>query len=403
MGYHTQESMRRNRIIVCACILLSLIYASFIGGSYSYVFLYASVLIPITSLIYMYYVYNRVKVYQILEGWRTTKGKETSYFYVLTNEDILFYHKLKIKFEDKYSQVTVEDFEAHVSLLPSEKHKKTGKITCLYRGHYSVGIDEIEVYDLFGLYKISLSKPYELRAEVYPRVIELPSMEAINFHIDEKRVPPLSTKQHEIPSGDFRTYHRGDDIRTIHWRLSAKYQELYVKRYTEPLKEGICFLFDASTWERRSSISMIQDQIVIEDLLFEVMYATTNYYARKQMGSYILMNYHRTQVKQYQIKSLSDFKRYYEETALLKLQGELSCDQLYATHRSLIGQYSSLLIITTECTDSLVTMLHKTSNQCCILLVGDYKVEQLQLLQEKLGKISLVNVPTYVDVTKVLS
>ena len=397
------EEKRRRRGITLLFIVLSFAYASVVGGSFSYVFLYASILIPLTSVLYMFYVYRNFKVYQILDGWRTIKGKEATYHYVVSNEDIIYYHRLCILFEPQYSTVELEDVTTQISLLPGEKYKKTATILCHYRGFYSVGIDAIEISDLLGLFTKRAEKPYLIRAEVYPRIVELSSIDAIQYTIDEKQVPFLSQHVGEISSGDVRMYHTGDDLRTVHWKLSAKQQELYVKKYVEPPKEGICLLFDTLSWEKRESHTQRQDVIVIEDILFETLYAVMQFYARHQTAVHLMFcNGSLRQVEQYTVRNLTEFQHMYEETALLKLKGEVRCDQLLVSYKQEFLPFSTLLLLTTDCTQEIISSLQACGIPCCYMLAGDYDAEELRSLQEKLGKITMVNLPTYRNITQVL-
>jgi len=388
--------MKRNRLIFLIFILAAVVFTGFFGGTFSYAILYTILLLPIASLFYAIYVFSRFRVYQTISISTMTKGEEVSYTYVLSNEDIVYYKSLKIRFTLDYSQVEVEDFQEEVSLLPGEKHERSGRLVCLYRGEYKVGIESVEVEDLLGLFSLKMGRPSTISARVYPRIMKLSSLSALNVSEDTKLLPFLLMQKNEVPDSDSRLYAPGDEPKHVNWKVSAKYQELYVRRYTKIPKEKIRIYLDASNIRREQG-----DRIILEDALLEVTLAILDFYLEEKIEVEIL--YHTERKNALAIKSKEDFQLFYETTALMKFQGEIPLGEFIKANEYSQGGGDIIVVITTLCDDLLVQTLSSFGEaNRCVLLVGDKEGHELKELREKLGKVKLINLPQSGNITKVL-
>ena len=388
--------MKRNRLFLMLSIIAAIVFTGFFGGTFSYAILYAILLIPLASLFYTAYVYFRFRVYQVIATSTMTKGEEVSYTYILSNEDILYYKSLKIRFTLEYSQVEVDDFREQVSLLPGEKHERSGRLVCLYRGEYKVGIESVEVEDLLGLFSLKMGRPSTITARVYPRIMKLSSLPALNISEDTKSLPFLLLQKNELPDSDSRLYAPGDDPKHVNWKVSAKYQELYVRRYTKIPKEKIRIYLDAS-----SILGEQGDRIILEDALLEVALAILDFYLNEKIEAEIL--YYTDRRYYYSIKSKEDFQLFYKTTALMKFNGETSLGEFIRTNEYREGAGDTLVAVTTLCDDLLVQALSTfVDSNRCVLLVGDKEGHELKEIREKLGKVKLVNLPQSGNITKIL-
>ena len=75
----------RNRIIWGVCLILSLVFISFYGGTVSYGLFFAVLFLPVLSMIYLALVFFRFKIYQELEGRNVMAGEAVPYYFVLQN------------------------------------------------------------------------------------------------------------------------------------------------------------------------------------------------------------------------------------------------------------------------------------------------------------------------------
>lgn len=114
-------------------------------------------------------------------------------------------------------------------------------------GEVWVGCEKLRCYDLFGLCGASLKRPRECRLTVYPDLLPIQLITAKNLGGwqggDQNSKNRRGNDASEVY--DLREYHPGDDIRSIHWKLSSKMQSLILKEASETFHYDTVLLFDA--------------------------------------------------------------------------------------------------------------------------------------------------------------
>lgn len=110
------------------------------------------------------------------------------------------------------------------------------------RGICVVGDLRIELTDPFGLARRVLPGPTAARITVLPRIaVVVPP----KFRVEAEShatAPPSNSFGTEFAS--LREYTRGDDLRKVHWRTSARRDELVVRRDAEPMRPGCTVVLD---------------------------------------------------------------------------------------------------------------------------------------------------------------
>lgn len=105
------------------------------------------------------------------------------------------------------------------------------------RGRFLIGPPTVQLGDPFGTWEDSRTLPVFTEVLVVPTVVALqgtPSSGGV------RSAPSGRAAQGTVggaPDIGIRQYQRGDDIRTVHWRASARYDNLMV-RLTEPVSHG---------------------------------------------------------------------------------------------------------------------------------------------------------------------
>ncbi|MEU8916399.1 DUF58 domain-containing protein [Streptomyces nigrescens] len=112
------------------------------------------------------------------------------------------------------------------------------------RGRYPLGPLQLRLADPFGMCELTRSFSASDTLTVVPRVEPLPAVrpagEAAGYGDGRHRSPALAGEDDVIPRG----YRHGDDLRRIHWRSTARYGELMVRREEQPQKARCTVLLD---------------------------------------------------------------------------------------------------------------------------------------------------------------
>ncbi|MGW6396918.1 DUF58 domain-containing protein [Streptomyces sp. NPDC055134] len=112
------------------------------------------------------------------------------------------------------------------------------------RGRYPLGPLQLRLTDPFGLCELSRSFSTYDTLTVIPRVETLPAVrltgEAKGYGDGRNRSLALAGEDDVIPRG----YRYGDDLRRVHWRSTARYGELMVRREEQPQRARCTVLLD---------------------------------------------------------------------------------------------------------------------------------------------------------------
>ncbi|MEU3944975.1 DUF58 domain-containing protein [Streptomyces sp. NPDC029526] len=112
------------------------------------------------------------------------------------------------------------------------------------RGRYPLGPLQLRLSDPFGMCELTRSFSTHDTLTVVPRVEALPPVrlggEAKGYGDGRLRALALAGEDDVIPRG----YRYGDDLRRVHWRSTARYGELMVRREEQPQRARCTVLLD---------------------------------------------------------------------------------------------------------------------------------------------------------------
>ncbi|NBE54150.1 DUF58 domain-containing protein [Streptomyces boluensis] len=112
------------------------------------------------------------------------------------------------------------------------------------RGRYPLGPLQLRLTDPFGMCELTRSFSAYDNLTVIPRVTPLPPVrlagEAAGYGDGRQRTLALAGEDDVIPRG----YRHGDDLRRVHWRSTARYGELMVRREEQPQRARCTVLLD---------------------------------------------------------------------------------------------------------------------------------------------------------------
>lgn len=150
---------------------------------------------------------------------------------------------IRDRFPSAFEEPEVFIYSPKVSLKGPAEFSYTKP--CQKRGVYRLGPVILESGDPFGFFAQKRTLPVEGRMVVYPRIFDL-----IDFPI----LPVGSTAQlglasgrRQSDSGDYfanREYQEGDALRTVHWRATARMNQLIVKQFEKLASSEVTLLLD---------------------------------------------------------------------------------------------------------------------------------------------------------------
>ncbi len=121
------------------------------------------------------------------------------------------------------------------------------------RGRYPLGPLQLRLGDPFGLCELTRSFTASDTLTVVPQVQPLSPVkltgEWTGYGDSHSRAVALAGEDDVVP----REYRHGDDLRRVHWRSTAKYGELMVRREEQPLRSRATVLLDTRALGHRGN------------------------------------------------------------------------------------------------------------------------------------------------------
>lgn len=363
--------MIRNRIILMFVIIVATIFVSSHGGSVAYGFFYLALFTPVIAYVYTLYVYLRFRLYQDIGQRVIIKGDMVPYFFTLANEDYITFKSIKVNFLQDKSFISGIDNWSEYSLLPGTKRELESKLKCYYRGEYYVGVSSVEITDFLYLFKIKYPVQSKLKVKVLPRVVILKQIGFAPPKIDEKHSPLQLKKEEDIMDVETRKYQAGDSLKQIHWKSSAKRNELYTRKYSALPKLSTTILID---------LSRINDEedrkLIIEDLIIECSIALANYYKEERVMCQVI--FEQEKYCSSTIKNQADFEIFYNTCVNMYFRSTYAFSDLYKTAITNRIENSFYILITHTITDELhKNILESAGNldSLAIIIINDNFIE----------------------------
>ena len=388
--------MKRNRLILLAAVIASVVFASFYGGV-SYLLLFMSFSVPLISLLYLLFVYARFKINQSVEDRVIAKGEQTSYHLFVVNEDHIAYTGIKLSFYTELSELEGVENGIESGLLPDEHLEYEGTIRGRYRGSYNVGVRAVTVTDFLRLFRLTHHPADPVTVTVLPRIISLQSLALLPPEDDAKQTPLPSLFQGAQPDIESRLYHPGDSRRTINWKISARQQELMVRKYIDVPKAQVAVLIDLTRLTEKDPVS----RIVIEDKLIESAIAVVHYFMRSNIPAEVL--FARSAVSQLSVTGQKSFDEFYQISAEIPFQSAVPSSELIREIPLRYSRNTFCILITSSLDEEVckaATEIYSTNSNLGLICVGDEpSSEKRSLLNDR---IRYLHISTEDDIAKAL-
>ena len=142
-----------------------------------------------------------------------------------------------------------------------------GNIRC--RGEYLLGIEHAEIFDILRIFRFRMRKTPMCKVVVTPRRVLLDETTALCTDDYDSSITKISFME----SGSFasvRKYEDGDLMKHVHWKLTAKHDELMVKQSEQNLGSSALIVTDI-----HETSEMPEDNLQAADAAVEAALALT--------------------------------------------------------------------------------------------------------------------------------
>lgn len=218
--------------IYLTVFVFALAFTQILQSKSSNIFFWFTVLLPFGDLAYALGALGSLRAYTVSES--ATVNKYESYIYELRfiNESILPYPFVDaIVYLPQSNSVRCSERVLKISMAPLVKYTVKHGVKFRYRGTYELGIRCLYAYDFFRIFRIRIDIDSVSPVSVLPRRLYMESsdLHSVSDSADKTKKSPYTFDKLEV--SDIREYRPGDGLKSVHWKLSSKSDELMVKDY----------------------------------------------------------------------------------------------------------------------------------------------------------------------------
>ena len=157
--------------------------------------------------------------------------------------------KIEIELIDEIPvQFQIRDFRIVQELENGQEQLLKYYVTPLERGEYRFGAANIFVSSPFKIVKRRYVFDSGALVKSYPSYVQMRKYEflAMNNRLMEYGLKKIRRIGHTLEFEQIKEYVTGDDVRTINWKTTAKYNRLMVNQYQEEKSQPVYSIIDVS-------------------------------------------------------------------------------------------------------------------------------------------------------------
>ena len=213
-------------VFTVVCLTLALLF----GGLVPYYILYLAVSVLILSVLYVVLV-GRGMGFSI----KTQQNIFTCGQDVICELKIMNAVTLPVPYIRVHSAAEEYGHRAYrgsfFSMSASEDNWETVRLRFSSRGVYPLGKLTVTVWDLFRIVRYTKDIDTGLTVKVYPRLYPVKGLFPGASDIYRDTYASHGQNENQYTMQDIRGYRAGDSLKRVHWKISAKRGELFVKNY----------------------------------------------------------------------------------------------------------------------------------------------------------------------------
>ncbi|NLO84353.1 MAG: DUF58 domain-containing protein [Clostridiales bacterium] len=211
-----------NRVYLLLSIVIALAWA----------FAYASVRMAEKS----------VKVENALSGGKVNRGDVVSMDIAVSHKSVLPIAPVALNMR---ATSNTPAGTIHLTQLGKRRQRVVHKFAADHVGAMFPGVESYIVADVFGFFKREKTPDLDGQELL---VLPVPfDVEPLTFAAGDMGVETMKRAMEDPSSpSDFRTYQQGDPLKRIHWKMSARKREIFVRQFEEPALPDALVILDTS-------------------------------------------------------------------------------------------------------------------------------------------------------------
>lgn len=372
--------MIRFRLSFILVTSASFVYAFTVGGLLPYLLFYTLFSIGIIEYFYMQlvkaFLYVKVRVEE-----KYFSAGDSAYCVTEINSDASFpipYVEIRGESVLNGSNICAE----LVTLTMEENSWINREIKFSTRGLYDLGSITLKAQDIFNFITYTRQIDLKRRIKVYPKIYDIQRLFGGGKDIHLDTIDRQSTNEDLYTIKDVRKYRNGDSLKKVHWKLSAKYNELFVKNSDNISGEEVNLFIDM-----RKSNYELEFSGIVEERIIDVSMSIVNYICRKDICINIYTN--AISASTFQVKGQEDFNTLMEIMIETKSDGIITIEEFIDLYSHKLQRMNKIIVVVAALEEAFIknimALKSKGYNSTVIYCCEDEQSLQFKDLLKKWG------------------
>ncbi len=256
--------MAKRNIIYTLVTFAFLMSALYSGEKILYVAAYVLLMLPIISGLALLVTVLRYKYFEDISTPQVQRGQKRLYTLNVSNEDIFVYPYIRVVFYTGHLKLRSDFNDQLFYLWPGKSYTLQKEVYCKHIGVYDIGVKSFEFRDFFGLFNMRISLRAEKKqVKVYPRMISLQNFKLFcTAYQDASQSSMKKGMEDRSEITEVKKYASGESLKNIHWKLSAKRNELMTKKFNIPHNRSVFVYCDLNIAHQGEDFLDVKDMII---------------------------------------------------------------------------------------------------------------------------------------------
>ncbi len=250
-------SLSHGAVAYLLLLIFAVIFTQALRSPISTMMFVFVVLLPIVSLIHTFIGLLSIDVFVKSMETKTQKHTPVDYSVSIVNASPLSFPFVEAIISlPKKDGVSCELSKMLCSLNPFGSCRIDDIVEFKYRGTYNVGVKYVYITDLLHIFRI------RKRIDIYNTILVYPEKLTLKgsgtFSSSDLPTPETKriTESEHSEFSNIREYIGGDSLKSIHWKMSSKMQELYVNEYNTNTSRRTYVLCDMALLREKPTVTV---------------------------------------------------------------------------------------------------------------------------------------------------
>lgn len=172
-----------------------------------------------------------------------------------------------------------------INLTREENRWIRNKIKFNHRGIYDLGTVHISTLDIFHIFSLNKVIDTNVKVKVYPKIYHINKLPLGGKDIYQEVLDLRSTNEDVFTIKDVRKYQQGDSLKKVHWKVSAKQGELFVKNSDSISGEEFTVFLDMN-----SCNLLLDKEGALEEQSVDLCVSLVRYMQEKGIATKVYLN-----------------------------------------------------------------------------------------------------------------